>query len=92
MLTVTEDARRALKTILENAETQPGQTLRLVEDQGNYGLTLDTKQEGDQVVEHEGVIVLLIGPELKAQLESVILDLQSTPQGPRLAFIPKQGA
>ncbi|MFQ6116734.1 MAG: hypothetical protein ACE5LQ_00550, partial [Candidatus Bipolaricaulia bacterium] len=82
MLTVTDDARKALKNVLDNAEAQPGQSLRLMEEQGKYRLTLDTKREGDQVVEHEEATVLLVGTEIKAQLESTVLDLQDTPQGP----------
>ena len=90
MLTVTESARKALKNMLDSAEAQPEQSLRLVEEQGNYGLTLDTKREDDQVVEHEGATVLLVGADVKTQLESVVLDLQDTPGGPRLAFVPKE--
>jgi len=41
-------------------------------------------------VEHEGETVLLVGTEIKAQLESTVLDLQDTPQGPQLAFVPKE--
>jgi len=90
MLTVTDDARKALKSVLDNAETQAEQALRLVEEEGKYQLTLDTEREGDQVVEHEEATVLLVGTEIKAQLESTVLDLQDTPQGPRLAFVPKE--
>jgi Fe-S cluster assembly iron-binding protein IscA len=92
MLTVTENARTVLKEILENAEAQPEQSLRLIEEEGNYGLALDTKQEGDQVVEHEGTTVLLVGAEIKTELEDIVLDLQDTPGGPRLAFVPKEEA
>jgi len=90
VLTVTESACRALKGVLENAETQPGQFLRLVEEEGHYHLTLGVEQEGDQVVKHEGETVLLIDPETSAGLEGLCLDLQQTPGGPRLAFIPKE--
>lgn len=89
MLTVTESACQALKSILESTEPQPEQSLRLVEDQGDYRLTLDTEREGDQVVEHAGETVLLVESEVRTELESIVLDLQDTPQGPQLAFVPK---
>jgi len=92
MLSVTENARKALQEILKNAEAQPEQSLRLVEDEGSYGLTLDTEQDGDQVVEHEGATVLLVGAEIKEGLAGIVLDLQDTPEGPRLTFVPKAEA
>ncbi len=90
MLAVTEGAREALKTILDSTETQPEQSLRLVEEEGKYQLTLDAEQEGDQVVEHEGETVLLIDQEVRTELETVVLDLQDSPEGPQLAFVPKE--
>lgn len=90
MLTVTESARKALKNVLDNTETQPEQSLRLIEEQGNYQITLDTKREGDQVVEHDEATVLLVGEDTGAQLKDAVLDLQDTAEGPRLTFVPKE--
>lgn len=90
MLTVTERARKRLKNILNDKETQPGQSLRLVEEQGKHRLTVGVEQEDDQVVEHEGESVLLIDADTRAQLESLVLDLRDTPEGPQLAFAPKK--
>lgn len=90
MVTITESARKALKNILDAEETQPGQSLRLVEEQGKHRLTVGIEQEGDQVVEHKGETVLLIGPDIGSQLESFVLDLWDTPEGSRLAITPKK--
>ncbi|MFQ5793737.1 MAG: adhesin [Candidatus Bipolaricaulia bacterium] len=89
-MTVTKSAREELKKILDNTETQPEQSLRLVEDQGYYTLVLDTEQQDDQVVEHDGTTVLLVDADIKAQLEGVVLDLQDTSEGPQLIFLPKE--
>ncbi|MFQ5796108.1 MAG: hypothetical protein ACE5JP_13810, partial [Candidatus Bipolaricaulia bacterium] len=78
MLTVTQSARKALKKIFDNAETQTGQSLRLMEEQGEYQLTLDTERQDDQVVEHDGETVLLVDANTRAQLEGFVLDLQDT--------------
>jgi len=43
---------------------------------------LDKEGEGDQVVESEGGIkVLLIGPDLALALDGMVMDYQETPEG-----------
>ena len=42
---------------------------------------------GDQVVEHEGAKVLLVSPQLETLVDETILDVQDTPDGPKLAML-----
>ena len=44
-------------------------------------MTMDKTREGDQVVESEGVKILIISPELIPSLEGMVIDYQETPQG-----------
>ena len=65
--------------------------LRLVTmgDRG-FGLVLDIPRNGDQVVERDGVKLLLIGHELVDSVRGLVLDCVDAPGGRALTFIPGQ--
>lgn len=85
MLTVTAQAAEELKTMAQAEATEPEEALRLVPaGSGQLALVMDTTKEGDQVVEHEGVNVLLIGVELADAVDGLVLDCKDTPEGRRL--------
>jgi Fe-S cluster assembly iron-binding protein IscA len=88
MLTVTESAKQLLKETLLAHTDDPESGLRLVlEPPGRLGLVLGRECYGDQVVEHEGTKVLLVSPELETLVDETILDVQDTPDGPKLAML-----
>jgi len=87
MLTVTAQAAAELKTIAQAEATNPEEALRLIPTgEGELALVVDAPGEGDQVVEHEGVNVLLIGPELIDAVDGLVLDCMDTPQGLQLTI------
>lgn len=87
MITVTDKARETLKELLLSDSDDPEMSLRLVANQpGQFGLALDREAEGDQVVEQEGTKVLLIGHELANIADGTTLDVQDTPDGPKLSI------
>ena len=87
MLDVTERARQELKKLLSANVDDPQMGLRLTTtDTGHFGLSVDTEAPDDQVVEHEGSKVLLVEQELVDQLEGVTIDVEDTPEGPKLAI------
>lgn len=87
MLIVTERAKEELRVVLSDSVDEPGMSLRLVASgRGQFGLVPDVEQEGDQVVAHEGINVLLIDEEVSAVLESAMIDCRETPEGPRLVL------
>jgi Fe-S cluster assembly iron-binding protein IscA len=47
-------------------------------------LTLDKEQQDDQVVEHKGAKVLLLGEEVRRALEGVTIDCEEKAEGPHL--------
>ena len=82
MLNVTESAKQLLNERLREYSDDPETCIRLsVKEGGQLGIILDTESEGDQVVEHEGVKVLLVSPELATTLEGSKLDVQDTAEG-----------
>lgn len=86
MIAVTERAKQELKGLLSEKVDNPLAVLRLIStDQGQLGLSIDIEAPADKVVEHEGAKVLVVEPELAGSLEGVTLDVEDTPQGPRLA-------
>jgi len=49
-------------------------------------VVLDKEKEGDQIVESEGVKILLIDPEIGQRLEGVVIDYEQMPQGGRFSL------
>jgi len=91
MLNVTEGAKGALKTALDNLSAEEDQCVRIKADQGGrFGLTLDVEAHGDRIVTHENVKILLVDHETAAQLEDAILDLRDTGEGPQLMLLLKE--
>jgi Fe-S cluster assembly iron-binding protein IscA len=87
MLTVTETAKQLLKETLREHSDDPEISIRLsLGEEGQFGIALDVESEGDQVVEHDGDKVLLIGSNISTVLEGRTLDVQDTEEGPRLVI------
>lgn len=86
MLMVTPDAAAFLHQIMTEAETEPGQVLRLHHQRGKLSLVLDTQQDGDQVVLDGSASVLLIDEDLSSGLEGYMLELEDGTEGKQLLF------
>jgi len=85
MLTVTDSAKQHLKELLLARSNDPEFGVRLARKApGQTELVLDREAPGDQVIEHEGLKVLLVEPELARLLEKATLDVRDTPDGPKL--------
>jgi len=89
MLTVTALAGEKLKEAIQAQMADPEVAIRLVPSPSmpdRLELTLDKEQVGDQVVESEGVKVLLLGPEVAPALEGMVIDCEETPEGVRFTI------
>ena len=87
MLTVTESAKQHLKELLLAHTDDPGIGLRLTGGGGvQFGLKIDSETPGDDVVEHEGLRVLLVGPEVAPVVAGATLDTRDTPEGTKLVI------
>jgi len=91
MITVTEKAAEELESLLERAKISDPQNafddvmLRLfTTDDGKLAIAPDTPLDGDQVVEHRGTNVLLVGWELSETVENLLIDCVDTEQGRKL--------
>ena len=86
MLTVTALAAEKLKEAIQAQTPDPEVAIRLIPSPlrpNQLEMTLDKEQEGDQVVESEGVKVLLLGPEVAPALDGMVVDCEETPEGVR---------
>lgn len=87
MLNVTDAAIEQLTEMLDQADVDAAQGIRLIEDQGEVGLRVDAPQEGDQVVSTGERPVLLIEPRLSAALDGATLDATDMPEGKQLTLV-----
>ena len=86
MLTVTGDAKRELKRILDDRKLGTGRCLRLAippawPGPGDFGIVIDEEKSDDMSVTLRGVKILLLKQELAPQLSTSILDFKETPNG-----------
>ena len=85
MLTVTEKAKEKLKeALLQEQTTETKVAFRITPTHSmpdRLGIALDREKEGDQVVESEdGIKVLLVESDLAQKLEGMVLDYHETLQ------------
>lgn len=86
-LAVPGRATSVLRDMLDGMEHGPDQALRLAAGpDGSIALSLDTQRAGDNVVSHEGNVVLLIGSPVPGTLQGGMLDISETPGGPTIVL------
>lgn len=89
MLTVTKAAKDYLKEKLEANTKNPKACARLIPvppENKLLNLVLDEggESKGDQVIEHDGVTVMAVAPELEPMFDGVTLDVKDTDRGQML--------
>jgi Fe-S cluster assembly iron-binding protein IscA len=88
MVKVTPRARIALKSALSRSVEEPGIGLRVeISEQGTCSLFPDKHKPGDQVIEHDGDPLLLIGEDVSEPLDRATIDLTETPEGAQLVIM-----
>ena len=75
MVNVTERAKERLKELLEMRTEDASVGLRLeLTPTGELAVFLDQERADDQVVEHQGAAVLLVGQEIAQSVEDTTID------------------
>jgi len=82
MVTMTENAATAIRTLTDQPNIPAGAGLRMAPaDSGSLGLSLaPAAMEGDAVVESSGAL-LFLDPEAAAVLGDKTIDAETTPDG-----------
>lgn len=84
MLTVSEDAKAHLATIINENDVPEDYAIRLVAGAQGIGLSPDQPKEVDDTYEHDGRTVLVVEPALNKQLDGRTLSVETSEAGPRL--------
>lgn len=94
MITVTEEAKK----IFHDVEPPDGTVLRLdpVTDQSTgqlgVGIAIGEPKGNDQVVKHDGEVLLHIDASVSETLDGSLLNLVETPEGPGIGITtPENG-
>ncbi len=87
-VTVTERAAQELRSMLAQAASKEGETVRLISQPGGGGFAIgvDQVREGDETVEEQGETVLVISSSLAEALEGAVIDVEETEEGARLTI------
>jgi Fe-S cluster assembly iron-binding protein IscA len=85
MVNVTERAKEKLKALLETEGNDQSVGLRLgATPTGQFDVFPDRERPDDQVVEHDGAVVLLVGQEVAEKVDNTIIDYEESASGPEL--------
>jgi len=85
---VTDNAKEQLRERLLDHTSDPEIVLRLeLRSPENFGLALDRRAEGDQVIEYEGSKVLPIGEDVADLADKLILSVEDAAEGPKLVVL-----
>jgi len=77
MIHVTDRARQQLRAIRDTVAERPEDCLRFrSNERGQFGLYPDTPREGDQVIEHDGTPVLVLGRDIAAAMAGGTIDFE----------------
>ncbi len=87
MIYVTKEARQELKNLLPADRGAPEEYLRII-DKGQGKLELETGKmcPDDQVVECDGVVILIAEPRFASDCDNISLDAYATQNGHRLVI------
>jgi len=81
MLIVTDAAKAALAQMLAEQEAAETDAARLVPEDDEYNLRIDTPDSEDETYEHGGRTVLILAPSITQALDQMILAATETDEG-----------
>ena len=87
MIFVTKEAKQELKNIIPANKGTPETYLRIADrGQGKLELDTDMMRPDDQVVEYEGVVLLVADSRFASDVDNISLDAYETLDGHRLVI------
>lgn len=90
MVNVTARAREKLRELLATETDDPSIGLRLeAMTSGEFGVFPDREREDDQVVRHQGAVVLLIGQDIVQETEEATIDYDEGEPRARLVIMKR---
>ena len=86
MLIVTESAKTRLADMLAEQGAAETDAARMVIEEDDFNLQLDTPRFEDETYEHAGRTVLILAPSVTRTLDQMVLDTIETEDGSELAL------
>jgi Fe-S cluster assembly iron-binding protein IscA len=88
MLYVTDQALAALAAMRADLEASADESILLyLEEDGSLGLALAEIEEGDNVIEQDGQVVVIVAEDLAGALEGMTLDVAVNDAGDEIEFV-----
>lgn len=88
MLYVTDQALTALAAMRADSDAAPDESILLyLEEDGSLGLALAAIEEGDNVIEQNGQVVVIVAEDPAEALEGMTLDVVVSERGDELEFV-----
>lgn len=88
MLFVTERALTALSAMRTASDAEEGESILLyLEEDGSLGLALAELEEGDNVIEQDGRVVVIVAEDLAQALDGMTLDVEINEDGNEVEFV-----
>jgi Fe-S cluster assembly iron-binding protein IscA len=88
MLYVTDQALAALSAVRADTDAAPGESILLyLEEDGSLGLALAEIEEGDNVIEQDGQVVVIVAEDLAQALDGMTLDVSVSENGEEIEFV-----
>lgn len=88
MLYVTERALMALAAMREDSEATDEESILLyLEEDGSLGLALAEIEEGDNVIEQDGEVVVIVAEDLAEALDGMTLDVIVSDDAEEIEFV-----
>jgi Fe-S cluster assembly iron-binding protein IscA len=88
MLYVTDQALAALSAVRADSDASAEESILLyLEEDGSLGLALAEIEEGDNVIEQDGQVVVIVAEDLAQALDGMTLDVSVSENGEEIEFI-----
>lgn len=84
MIEVSDLAVYVLVQSLKSSGIEPEKGFRLRKEEDGLRLDIDSPAESDQVLRHEGAIVMMVDQGTEQQLGHVLIDVKETTDGRQL--------
>ena len=88
MISVSEQAKYALWTSLQQSGVPADRGLRLQPGEEGFTLEIDEPTAEDRVIRHHETPVLIIDGVLDEKIDDLLIDITEGPQGPQLTIQP----
>jgi hypothetical protein len=88
MVNVTERARQRLRSLLATTGGDPSVGLRLEQTRtGELAIFPDRGRADDQIVEHQGAAVLLVGQDIASMVDDATIDCDDSDPATRIVIM-----